>query len=298
MLTMMNVIDTHVHVWDLDHYRLPWLDGEGPVLKRTWAPSDYAADQAPDHGYHVEQAVYIEVDMAPEERPRENALACKMVSDSGCIYGGACISGDMTAPEFDAYITEWGAKPQIKGVRQVLHVPSARPGTCLEPQFLANVRRLGELGLVFEGCLRCPELGDLVTVAKECPETTIVLNHMGIVDADIMGTTSPSEDELAYQEAWKRNMAQLGRLSNVVCKVSGLNPVKPWTTESLARSVDVALDAFDADKVVFASNYPVLNIAMTFDEWMCAMLKITDGLDAADREALFAENARRVYSLK
>ena len=74
--------------------------------------------------------------------------------------------------------------------------------------------------------------------------------------------------------------------------------MKPWTTESLARSVDVALDAFDADKVVFASNYPVLNIAMTFDEWMCAMLKITEGLDAADREALFAENARRVYGLK
>lgn len=41
---MMNVIDTHVHVWDLDHYRLPWLDEEGPVLKRTWAPSDYVAD--------------------------------------------------------------------------------------------------------------------------------------------------------------------------------------------------------------------------------------------------------------
>lgn len=295
---MMNVIDTHVHVWDLDHYRLPWLDGEGPVLKRTWAPGDYVADQATDHGYHVEQAVYIEVDMAPEERPRENELACQMVSDPGCIYGGACISGDMTIPEFDAYITEWGAKPQIKGVRQVLHVPSAKPGTCLEPQFLANVRRLGELGLVFEGCLRCPELRDLETVAKECPNTTIVLNHMGIVDADIMGEVNPSEEERAYQDAWKRNMALLGRLDNVVCKVSGLNPMKPWSTENLARSVDVALDAFDADKVVFASNYPVLNIAMTFDEWVCAMLTITEGLDAADREALFAENARRVYGLK
>ena len=204
----------------------------------------------------------------------------------------------MTTPEFDSYITEWGAKPQIKGVRQVLHVPSAKPGTCLEPQFLANVRRLGELGLVFEGCLRCPELGDLVTVAKECPDTTIVLNHMGIVDADIMGEANPSEEERAYQDAWKHNMAQLGRLDNVVCKVSGLNPLKPWSTESLARSVDVALDAFDADKVVFASNYPVLNIAMTFDEWMRSMLKITEGLDTADREALFAENARRVYGLK
>lgn len=295
---MMNIVDTHVHVWDLDNYRLPWLDGEGPVLKRTWTPSDYAARLDESHGYHVEQAVYIEVDMAHDERERENELACKMVSDPSCVYGAACISGNLDEPGFDEYITKWAARPEIRGLRQVLHVPSAAPGTCLAPGFLANVRRLGELGLVFEGCVRCPELGDLVTVAKECPDTTIVLNHMGIVDADIMGATNPTEDERAYQDAWKRNMAQIGQLPNVVCKVSGLNPMKEWSCESLSRAVDVALDAFDADKVMFASNFPVLHVAMTLDEWICAMLEMTEGLPASDREALFSDNAKRVYGLK
>lgn len=295
---MMNIIDTHVHVWDLDNYRLPWLDGEGPTLKRAWSVSDYAACQDESHGYHVEQAVYIEVDMAHDERERENELACKMVSDPSCIYGAACISGNLDEPGFDEYIERWVAHPQVRGLRQVLHVPSAAPGTCLKPEFLANVRKLGELGLVFEGCVRCPELGDLVTVAKECPDTTIVLNHMGIVDADIMGAENPTADERAYQDAWKRNMAQIGKLPNVVCKVSGLNPMKPWSTESLSRAVDVALDAFDADKVMFASNFPVLHVAMSLDEWICQMLKMTESLDGPAREALFAENARRVYGLK
>lgn len=295
---MMNIIDTHVHVWDLDNYRLPWLDGEGPVLKRTWTTDDYAACLDESHGYHVEQAVYIEVDMAHDERERENELACKMVADPSCVYGAACISGNLDEPGFDEYITKWAACPEIRGLRQVLHVPSAAPGTCLEPGFLANVRRLGELGLVFEGCVRCPELGDLVTVAKECSDTTIVLNHMGIVDADIMGAANPTEDERAYQEAWKRNMAQIGQLPNVVCKVSGLNPMKEWSTESLSRAVDVALDAFDADKVMFASNFPVLHVDMTLDEWICAMLEMTEGLPATDREALFSGNAKRVYGLK
>lgn len=295
---MMNIVDTHVHVWDLDNYRLPWLDGEGPVLKRTWTTGDYASCLDESHGYHVEQAVYIEVDMAHDERERENELACKMVSDPSCVYGAACISGNLDEPGFDEYITKWAARPEIRGLRQVLHVPSAAPGTCLEPGFLANVRRLGELGLVFEGCVRCPELGDLVTVAKECPDTTIVLNHMGIVDADIMGATNPTEDERAYQDAWKRNMAQIGQLPNVVCKVSGLNPMKERSCESLSRAVDVALDAFDADRVMFASNFPVLHVAMTLDEWICAMLEMTEGLPASDREALFSGNAKRVYGLK
>lgn len=294
---MVKIIDTHVHVWNLESYRLPWLDSEGPVLARTWSPEDYSASQVAGHGYDLEQTVYIEVDMAAEERQRENELACSLVADESSVFGGACISGDLTGAGFASYMEPWADNPVIKGVRQVLHVPSTAPGTCLDPQFMENVRWLGARNLVFEGCLRCPEIGDLAIVARECPETTIVLDHMGIVDADIIAAPSPTPEERAYQVAWKKNMSALGQLPNVVCKVSGLNPVKPWNTESLARAVDVAFDAFDDDKLMFASNFPVLNVAMTFDDWVCALIEITEGLDSAQRAAFFAENARRTYRL-
>lgn len=294
---MVNLIDTHVHVWDIEKYRLPWLDNEGPVLNRTWSVQDYLAAQAADHGYRVEQAVYIEVDMAHGERPRENALACEMVADPACIYGGACIAGDLSEPAFASYIEEWGVKPQVKGVRHVLHVSGSASGTCLGSTFVDNVRRLGSMGLVFEACMRCPELGDLVTLAKECPDTTIVLDHMGNMDSDVMASANPTADECAARDAWKASMRELGALGNVVCKVSGLNPAGAWTVDSLARTVDVALDAFDAESVMFASNFPVLNVAMTFDDWVCALLSMTEGMDAPDRAALMSENARRVYTL-
>lgn len=294
---MVNVIDTHVHVWDVENYRLPWLDGEGSVLNRTWSVEDYGVAQAAGHGYRVEQAIYIEVDMAHDERPRENELVCKMVDDPGCIYGGACIAGDLLDSGFAAYIEKWGTRPQVKGVRHVLHVPSSAPGTCLDPVFAQNMRRLGSMGLVFEACMRCPELPDLVMLAKECPDTTIVLDHMGNMDPDVMASTHPTADERAARDAWKAAMRELGALGNVVCKVSGLNPAGAWTVDGLARTVDAALDAFDAANVMFASNFPVLNVAMAFDDWLCAVLKMTEGMDAADRAALMSENARRVYRL-
>lgn len=295
---MMEIVDTHVHVWDLDSYRLPWLDSEGSVLKRTWSTEDYRAESGKGDGlYSISQAVYIEVDMAPDERSRENELACSLVEDCRTVFAGACIAGDLTSSAFEGYIDGWSKCPQVRGVRQVLHVPSAAPGTCLSPRFIENVRHLGDLGLVFEGCVRCPELGDLAVVARECPDTVIVLDHMGIVDADVMARTTPTADERAYQDAWRKNMRELGSLPNVICKVSGLNPSGEWSIEGLARSVGVALECFDADKLMFASNFPVLNVAMSFDEWTRAMLEITDSLDAGDREALFSGNARRVYRL-
>ncbi|MCI1915031.1 MAG: amidohydrolase family protein [Bifidobacteriaceae bacterium] len=294
----MNIVDTHVHVWDLGHEHLPWLDGEGPVLKRNWSPRDYMRELRHDHGYKVEQAIYIEVDRAHEERPAENHKAIKLVDAAETPFAGACIAGTLTSPDFSRYIEEWDQWTQIKGVRQVLHVPSSPPHACLTETFMKNVRLLGQKELVYEACLRCEELADLVMVAKECPGTTIVLDHMGIVDADIVGVEHPVAEELTYREAWRHNMRELGALPNVVCKISGLNPQREWSTDSLARAVDVALESFPADRVMFASNFPVLHVSMSLDTWITSMLTITEGLDSKDKNALFSGNARRVYKLK
>lgn len=124
---MMNIIDTHVHVWDLDNYRLPWLDGEGPTLKRTWSVSDYAACQDESHGYHVEQAVYIEVDMAHDERERENELACKMVSDPSCIYGAASSRETSMSPALTSTSRGGPLTPRSAACARCSTCPPRRP---------------------------------------------------------------------------------------------------------------------------------------------------------------------------
>mgnify|MGYP001449043888 CR=1 FL=1 len=294
---MIDIVDTHLHIWDPVTRRLPWLDVEGPILNRAWSVADYQDAAARDHGYRIAQAVYIEVDIDPAEREAENEDIVDTIRRHDTPIVAACISGDLRTSQFAEYIGRWANNKEVKGVRQVLHVPSAKPGTCLSEQFAQNVRLLGKLGLVFEGCVRNPELPDLATLARRCPDTTIVLDHMGIVDADIMGDTAPTADERAYQERYVKNMRDLGSLDNVVCKVSGLNPVRKWSMESLQRSVDVAFETFPADRVMFASNFPVLNVSMTLDEWICSMLEISNGMGEHDRTALFSGNARRVYGI-
>ena len=37
----MEIIDTHLHIWDLDKFSLPWLDDEGEILNRTYLLEDY-----------------------------------------------------------------------------------------------------------------------------------------------------------------------------------------------------------------------------------------------------------------
>lgn len=292
----MKIIDTHLHIWNLAQLSLPWLDGEGPVLNRTYTLADYreALDGSPQ--YQVEGAVYVEVDCAESDKDRENAFIIGCCGDEESLFQGAILSGRLDKEGFREYLERYPS-PFVKGVRQVLHVPEALPGTCLGQQFIENVQWLGQKGLIFEGCVRNPELGDLYETAAACPGTTIVLNHMGIVDPDIICAVNPTKEARMYRERWITNLEKLASLPNVVCKVSGLNPAGAWDDETLRPAVDIALDCFGEDRVMYASNFPVCNIATGMAPWIGALDRITRRRGEGFQKKLFSENARRIYGL-
>ena len=172
----MRIIDTHLHIRNKEEFSLPWLDGEGEVLNRTYSLEDYKNALEPDKGYEVEAAVYVEVDCARRDKEKENLFIAGCCANPGQMFAGACISGYLNEEGFKGYIDKY-ASEYVKGVRQVLHVPEALPGTCLGQLFVENVRYLGKKGLVFEGCVRNAELGDLYETAKACPDTTIAVSY-------------------------------------------------------------------------------------------------------------------------
>ena len=83
----------------------------------------------------------------------------------------------------------------------------------------------------------------------------------------------------------------------MVCKISGLNPKGEWSAETLKPAVDIALDYFGEDRVMFASNYPVCNIATGLSPWIEALMKITEERGSEFQNKLFRENAKRIYGL-
>lgn len=293
----MKLIDTHLHLWNINEFSLPWLDGEGSVLKRNYSINDYSKDMAAGSDYEIEKAVYVEVDSADFEKERENQYALNLCRDSSNMVSAAIISGDLTKDQFKEYINVYRDIPQVKGVRQVLHVPSVKPGTCLSGQFIENVRYLGENDFLFEGCLRNEELHDLYQMAKQCPDTMIVLDHMGIADPDIISKPAPDAEELAYKRQWIKNLTLLAGLEHVVCKISGLNPAGEWNVDTLRPAVDIALDIFGEDRVMFASNYPVCNIATGLSPWIKSLDEITRERGEEFQKKLFYNNAKRIYHL-
>ena len=293
---MIQIIDTHLHIWDVNRFTLPWLDNE-PLLKYSYQLKDYLSSMKKAENYHIDKAVYIEVDVANDQKDMENEYIIKLGHDNTNLISAASISADLSTVEVKKYLDKYSKEVVVKGVRHVLHVPSSPRKACLSSVFVNNVRYLGKQGLLFEGCIRTDELEDLYALAQACPETAIVLDHMGIVDPDIISKQRPTQAEQVYKDKWMKNIENLSDLPNVVCKISGLNPALKWDNATLEPAIEYCFKAFGEDRVMFGSNYPVCNLSIGLDPWIQALIEITKDKSETFCNKFFYKNAQKIYQL-
>jgi predicted TIM-barrel fold metal-dependent hydrolase len=284
---MTPIIDTHQHLWDLDHFSLPWLTrGEEP-LGRSYLPSDYA-EATKD--LDVVKSVYMEVDVAPEQQVAEAEYVLGLIRKGGTPMVAAVISGRPASDGFAFYLDRFKSEPAIKGIRQVLHAPSTPAGYCLDPSFVRGIRELGKRGLSFDLCIRAPELPDAAKLIDACPDTRFILDHCG------------NEPVFAKDHsAWKRDIdAIAARGARSVCKVSGILASakgRKWTADDLAPIVNHVLDAFGPDRVMFAGDWPVCTVAASFRQWVESLRAIVKDRPDSHQKKLFHDNAVRFYGL-
>ena len=71
-----------------------------------------------------------------------------------------------------------------------------------------------------------------------------------------------------------------------------------WNTEALRRYVDHALDCFGPDRCMAASNWPVIELAASYEQAWGGLTELVSGLDAKGRAAALGGTAERVDKIK
>jgi L-fuconolactonase len=279
------IVDTHVHLWDLHQFRLPWLEG-APALNRSFLARDYQNAVA---GLNVAKAVYMEVDVERSQQRREARWVIDLCRAGTPPLAAAVVSGRPAEDDFARYLKPMANEPVVKGLRQVLHGSETPRGFCLSSQFQRGIRLLGELGLSFDLCMRPGELGDGAKLIDACPDTSFVLDHCG--NPDVFN---------ADRSTWQRAIAELARRRNVVCKVSGIvasTRGRPWRPDDLAPVINHVLKEFGPDRVVFGGDWPVCTLGAPLADWVKALREVVTNRSEADQRKLFHDNAVRVYRL-
>ncbi len=291
------IIDTHQHLWDLTKQKLPWLDGVPAVLNQSYRTEEY---RAATEGLNI-RAVYMEVDVAPEQHDAEAELVLELARSGKNPTIAAVIGGRVASPGFAAYTKKFKGNPLIKGVRQVLHVPETPSGYCLQEDFVRGVKLLGELGMSFDLCMRPTDLSDGAKLAAYCPGTRFVLDHCGNPDLKCFRPSRDGGEKPKHTaDEWKRAIEAFAKQPNVIGKISGVAAGLPkgGDASDLAPAVNHCLDKFGPDRVVFGGDWPVCLLGAPLKRWVEFLTQIVATRPAAEQEKLWSANALRHYSLK
>jgi L-fuconolactonase len=180
-------------------------------------------------------------------------------------------------------------------------------GLYRDAAFRDGFTHLHPLGLSFDAWLLEPQLPDLIDLARAFPETTIVLDHVGTPLG--IGAYAGRRDERFG--VWRSNIQTLATCLNVVVKAGGLPmPFAGWkrrmaepdpSSETLAGQwrpyIETVIEAFGPERCMFESNFPVDRFGCDYIALWNAFKRITAGCSPADKAALFAGTATRVYRL-
>ncbi|MEO6709114.1 MAG: amidohydrolase family protein [Planctomycetota bacterium] len=274
------MIDAHRHFWRYSPASHPWIDDSMPMLKRDFLPGEEVLGHPkPGDGCIAVQALH---DVA------ETRWLLSLCADHPGVLG---VVGwlDLCAADVVERLSELGSHPRLVGVRHL--VQDERDPKFLERgDFQLGLARLAPRGLCFDLLVREAQRASALELVRAFPRQSFVVNHLakpGIACAEI--------------DPWHRQMHELARCDNVVCKLSGLCTEadwKEWEPENLAPYVDIALETFGPSRLLFGSDHPVCTLAGETSRVVAAHLDFLHRLSPTEYRAITHTNAVRVYGLK
>ena len=270
-------IDAHHHIWRLARADYGWLTPELAPIYRDVSLAEFAP-LAARRG--IGRTILVQA--APTSAETAFLLSAARSSD---LVAGVVGWTDLSSPDARSAIASLARDPLIVGLRPMVQdIPDddwlVRPD--LAPAFAA----LEDHGLAFDALVLPQHLPRLLAVADRHPGLRIVVDH---------GAKPPIRERRL--DPWRHDMTALAARKNVVCKLSGLvtEAGPDWRVTDLKPYTDHLLAAFGPDRLLWGSDWPVVDLAGGFERWCAATDGLLAGLAAAEAEAILGGNAARIY---
>jgi len=193
---------------------------------------------------------------------------------------------DLASPAAAGRIEALARRPKVRGVRPMLQ-NLTDDDWILRPELAPGIAALVEHGLSFDALVFPRHLQALAVFADRWPDLKIVVDHGA--------KPSPLRPDF---ELWKADIAALARRDNVSCKLSGLLTELPGPAEpgQLAGTASHLLASFGPERLMWGSDWPVLNLAADYQAWH-AMAGTLCGTDTDAASWIFGRTAMAFYRL-
>lgn len=269
------IIDAHQHFWLLKDRNGGWPPADLEAIHRDFLPGDLVPEIA---------AAGVTGTVLVQSLPRvEDTRFMLGLAEKNDFILGVVGWVDMKAADASKVIEDLAKSPKLKGLRPMLQ-DIEDENWIDDPALEPAVETMIAHGLVFDALVMEPHLSALHAFARRHPSLPVVIDH----------GAKPRIAEGHFRD-WRHAMLRLAELDNVCCKLSGLlTEAGDQDPRALRPYIETILELFGSQRVIWGSDWPVVNLAGSYSAWIAQCRKIVPG---DEHNAVFGENARRFYRL-
>lgn len=270
-------IDAHHHFWMIERGDYGWLGPKLLPLYRDFQPRDLEPllEKA-----RIDKTILVQA--APTEAETRYILR---LAEKAPFVAGVVGWTDFDARDVEKRIATLAENPLIVGLRPMLH-DIKDEDWILRDELRPALAAMAKHGLVFDVLARPHLIHKVARVVRQWPEITFVVDH-----------AAKPTFKAGVSRLWFEDMAALASLPNVYVKLSGLiSEIGPsWEIDHMQGVSRLLLSEFGPQRVIWGSDWPVLNLAGDYMRWLAASEELLFSCTNAEREMIFGLNAARVY---
>ena len=271
------LLDAHQHFWRYDAAQYPWIPAGSP-LHRDWLPADLAPLQKP---LGLDGSIAVQARQSIAESDWLLGLA-----DADERVKGVVGWVDLRSERVEEDIARLARHPKFVGVRHVVQ-EEKDDRFMLGAEFMRGIALLRRFSLTYDILIYPRQLPAAIELAAKFPQQPFVLDHIAkplIRD----GTLSP----------WREQIRELARAPHVLCKISGMVTEadhRAWKPDDFRPFLDVVFDAFGPERLMWGSDWPVCQLAASYEQTWKLVDDYTRGMSPTQRAAIFGGNCERFY---
>lgn len=272
-------VDAHHHFWSIARGDYFWMDpsnvAQKPIL-RDFGPGDLDSFRKK---WEIDRTVLVQA--APTIEETEYLLS---IAEATPWVGKVVGWIDFEDKSHLRHLERFARHPKFAGVRPMIQdIPD--PGWMHRPDIQWAYQAIIDLDLTFDALGYPIHAENFLRLFQRYPEMRTVIDHC----------LKPAIREGAF-EPWASRMSNIAGETGALCKISGIvTEARPgWTYETLEPYGRHVIAAFGPDRVMWGSDWPVLELAGTYDRWRETAERMVGTTGA---EQIFGGTAAAFYRL-
>lgn len=276
---MNNRIDSHQHFWKFDPVRDSWIDDSMQKIQRDFLPEDLLPLLQQNQ---FSGCVAVQASQSEEETNFLLDLASKNDFIKG-IVGWV----DLRASNIEERLHHFSSFKKIKGFRHV--VQGEADDFMFRKDFRNGISALKQFNYTYDILIFHRQLPAAIDLVQHFRDQPFVIDHIAkpdIKSADII--------------SWKKGIQEIAKYENVSCKISGMVTEAHWNNwkpSDLKPYLDVIFENFAANRLMFGSDWPVLNVASNYSEVVKTLEDYILQLSVEDQNKIWFGNASSFYNV-